>query len=314
MNILLDTHMSGDNRPKRVFISCFEEEFRRELRALEQALEEHGYELPKWVSMGGSIEDYLEYYFKHIENSDVLVGIYGAFHGGMVPSGQSPSHTDYSYLEAEFRKADELGKPIIAFIQGVRGRDAELSSPLPQIVKRHRSYWFDTGKDLIVSVLERLDEPFESTREMADESSALAAENVIETKVFLSYAREDAAEARHLFDDLRGAGFDVWFDEKSLIAGQNWETAIKGAIKDSRFFVALLSEHSVSKKGFVQKELKEAINQLDEYSEGEIFLIPVRITDCNPRDERLRQLHRVDMFPDWKDGLSRIIEAIKSQR
>jgi hypothetical protein len=154
----------------------------------------------------------------------------------------------------------------------------------------------------------------EAATDIGHELPQLALENVVEAKVFLSYAREDAAEARHLFDDLRQAGIDVWFDRESLIAGRNWETAIKGAIKDSRFFVALLSEHSVSKKGFVQKELKEAISQLDEYAEGEIFLIPVRITDCNPRDERLRQLHRVDMFPDWKDGLSRIMAAIKSQR
>lgn len=132
-------------------------------------------------------------------------------------------------------------------------------------------------------------------------------------KVFLSYAREDINSAQGLFDDLRDAGADVWFDKESLLPGQKWKAAIGQAIAGSRFFLALLSASSVNKKGYVQKEVKEALDVLDQYPESAIFLIPVRLDDCSPSDDRLRNLQWVDMFLNWDDGLARILKALKSQ-
>jgi hypothetical protein len=132
-------------------------------------------------------------------------------------------------------------------------------------------------------------------------------------KVFLSYAREDIASAQRLYDNLRAEGADVWFDKYSLVPGQNWETEIVQAIRGSRFFLALLSAKSVNKKGYVQKEIKQALDVLDEYPETGIFLIPVRLDNCKPTYEKLRHLQWVDMFPDWDDGLAHILKALKSQ-
>lgn len=253
-------------------------------------------------------------YLNKIDESDVFVGIYGAFHGFMVPSPDPPfGDSDYSYLELEFRTADEQDKPIIAFVQRVQGRDEELGQLLPLIVKRHKAYWFNTGKDLVPNVLDGIEELLESGEEPAGDDLILESGEAFRPKVFLSYASEDVAFARRLFDSLREASIDVWFDKKSLLPGQKWKSAIKEAIRDSRFFIALLSNNSVNKKGYVQKELKEAIDQLDEYPATKVFLIPARIDDCKPLEERLGDLHWVDMFPDYDDGLSRILTTIKSQ-
>jgi hypothetical protein len=132
-------------------------------------------------------------------------------------------------------------------------------------------------------------------------------------KVFLSYAREDGLAARKLFYDLGQAGVEVWFDEESLLGGQNWKLAIRRAIKGCRFFIALLSTKSISKKGYVQKELKEALEVLDEYPPSQIFLIPVRLDDCHPTDMQLHDIQWIDMFPSWDDGLARILRAVRSQ-
>jgi TIR domain/YcxB-like protein len=132
-------------------------------------------------------------------------------------------------------------------------------------------------------------------------------------QLFLSYAREDASSALRLFDDLRRAGMEVWLDKEYLLAGQNWKAAIKEAIRGSRFFVALLSNNSVSKKGYVQNELKHALEILDEYPETTIFIIPIRIDNCNPTSERLKELHWIDMFDDWDEGLVKILRTIRSQ-
>jgi hypothetical protein len=132
-------------------------------------------------------------------------------------------------------------------------------------------------------------------------------------RVFLSYAREDFETAKRLFNDFRKSSIDVWFDRDSLLPGQNWETEIRQAIRESRFFIALLSSNSVSKRGFVQKELKHALDILDEFPESSVFIIPIRLDNCVLRSERLRKLHWVDIFNNWEEGLEQILKTIRSQ-
>jgi hypothetical protein len=38
----------------------------------------------------------------------------------------------------------------------------------------------------------------------------------------------------------------------------------------------------------------------------EIFFIPVRIGDCQPPQDRLREIQWVDFFPDWEEGLRQL--------
>jgi len=131
-------------------------------------------------------------------------------------------------------------------------------------------------------------------------------------QVFISYARQDADAARKINEDLKRRGVDTWFDEESLLPGQNWRTAIKKAIKDSRFFLALLSSNSVTKKGFVNKELREALELLDEFPESAIFIIPVRLNNCTPSHEKLLDLNWVDLFISWQDGIEKILRSIQT--
>ncbi|MDL1919030.1 toll/interleukin-1 receptor domain-containing protein, partial [Chloroflexi bacterium CFX5] len=69
-------------------------------------------------------------------------------------------------------------------------------------------------------------------------------------KVFISYAREDSEIAKKLYDDLSQAGVELWFDRESLAPGQDWQLEIEKAIKESTFFLALISSKSTTKRGF----------------------------------------------------------------
>jgi len=128
--------------------------------------------------------------------------------------------------------------------------------------------------------------------------------------VFISYAKEDVEHARKLYADLKGTGFDVWLDEEILRPGQNWRIAINDAIRKSRFFIALLSKHSVNKRGFVQKELRIALDVLAEYPRSEVFIIPARLDDCSVSDDNLKDLHYVDLFPDYQKGFDKILLSL----
>ncbi|MCP4111182.1 MAG: toll/interleukin-1 receptor domain-containing protein, partial [Desulfobacteraceae bacterium] len=59
--------------------------------------------------------------------------------------------------------------------------------------------------------------------------------------VFLSYARQDRICAKQLYEDITKAGISVWWDEESLLAGQEREFEIRKAIKNCSYFITLLS-------------------------------------------------------------------------
>ena len=129
-------------------------------------------------------------------------------------------------------------------------------------------------------------------------------------RVFISYAREDTQAANKLYNDLKLLGLDPWLDTESLLAGQNWRIAVKDAIRNSRYFIALLSSNSVEKIGYVQRELKEALEALGDFPQSKIFLIPARLDEIKVNDEKLSEIHIVDLFPDWKQGIQKILKSM----
>lgn len=129
-------------------------------------------------------------------------------------------------------------------------------------------------------------------------------------KVFISYAREDSETAQRLYDDLKKAGVELSFDRESLTPGQDWKLEIRKALKESTFFLALISSKSTDKEGFTQKELKRALDMLDEKPEGDIFIIPVRVDDC-PVSVRLQNYQWIDLFPSYSDGLNKLLKVLK---
>ena len=131
-------------------------------------------------------------------------------------------------------------------------------------------------------------------------------------QVFISYAREDRDMARRLYVDLKKAGVTPWFDEKNLLPGQRWKVVIPQEIRKSSYLIAVLSSHSISKEGYVQKELRIALDVVEELPPDQVFVIPVRLDDCEPQHEWLQELHRTDLFPpeQYQEGLARILEAL----
>ncbi|MCP4286412.1 MAG: TIR domain-containing protein, partial [Gammaproteobacteria bacterium] len=128
--------------------------------------------------------------------------------------------------------------------------------------------------------------------------------------VFICYAREDYAIAERLYHDLERAGAAPWLDQKKLVPGQNWKVEIRRAIEHSTYVLVVLSTNSVSKRGYVQKELKKALDLLDEFPSSTIYLIPARIEECEPIDERLQDIHWVNLFSDYKEGLRQILGVL----
>jgi hypothetical protein len=131
--------------------------------------------------------------------------------------------------------------------------------------------------------------------------------------VFISYAREDSDAAKRLYNDLKNAHLNPWLDVESILPGENWDAAIKKAIKNSRYFMALLSSNSVTKTGYVQKELKNALEEQDKLPELGVYIIPIRLDNCEMPYEKLEKIHYADFFPDWNKGLKRILQVMSKE-
>jgi hypothetical protein len=98
--------------------------------------------------------------------------------------------------------------------------------------------------------------------------------------IFLSYSRVDSAVVQELYRKLKQQGFQLWFDEESLLPGQVWENEIEGAIFSAGLVLVLLSSKSVNRMGYAQKEIRTALEVMERMPEGRPYLVPIRLDDC----------------------------------
>lgn len=129
--------------------------------------------------------------------------------------------------------------------------------------------------------------------------------------VFISYAREDFKMANRLHNDLTRLGYSPWLDKKNLLGGQNWKAEISKAIKDSIAFIAVISKTSVSKAGFVQRELRYAFDVLRELPANQIYIVPVRLDAVVPEFSELRDLSWIDLFAGYASGLKEVERSLQ---
>jgi hypothetical protein len=119
--------------------------------------------------------------------------------------------------------------------------------------------------------------------------------------VFISHASEDNAAAKRLTKRLKDDGFDPWLDLERLLPGQDWNLEIEKAMRESGAILLCFSKESVAKESYIQKEYKRAMRIQEEKPEGTIFVIPVRLDECE-LPFYLREIQWVD-YPEDYDRL-----------
>lgn len=116
--------------------------------------------------------------------------------------------------------------------------------------------------------------------------------------VFLCHASQDKPVVRELYQRLLAEDWiDPWLDEERLLPGQDWNLEIEKAVESSDAVIVCVSSISIAKEGYIQKELRKVLNIALEKLEGAIFVLPVRLDDCElPRQLRDRQA--LNYFPE----------------
>ena len=124
-------------------------------------------------------------------------------------------------------------------------------------------------------------------------------------KIFISYSSKDKDFVRKLAKEIENHGYDVWLDEKELIAGNYLPKTIGKAIETSRVSIIVLSRYSISSK-WVQHEVNHAISRM---ITGQMRLIPI-LTDDVALPPELSGLVFVDFRKPFEDGLAKVLIAL----
>lgn len=127
-------------------------------------------------------------------------------------------------------------------------------------------------------------------------------------RVFICHSSNDKPAVRDMYNRLISYQIDLWLDEEKLLPGQDWNLEIAKAVRVSDVVLICLSRHSVTKAGYVQKEIKYALDFADEQPEGTIFLIPVKLEECEI-PERLHRWQWVELNSD--SGFEKLVQSLK---
>jgi hypothetical protein len=129
------------------------------------------------------------------------------------------------------------------------------------------------------------------------------------TDVFISYCRENAADAERICQFLEQNNVSCWIAPRNIPGGMEWPEAIVEGIKGSRAMLVLLSANTQRSKQ-IGRELTLA-------SDHELIVITVRLDEV-PAPDRLQyftsNLQWIDVFGDrFEDGMAKLLATLRYQ-
>ena len=263
---------------------------------------EAAYDLARRIIVGSGARSYAdddEFFpdgvqdpYRAIDEANAVVWLYK-------PGGLQYSRSDYNYLYADtvMQRAVRTRKPVLYY-----EFHSEVDQPMPAVMRlvARRTYG-----------IKSLDE-FEQglRRDLHDLMSGTIRFSEAPLRVFLCHSKLDKTSVRELWHQLLERGIQPWFDEEDLVGGEDWELAIKKAVQTSHAILVFLSRKSVTTPGFVHKEIRLALDIADRQPEGAIFIIPLRLDDCQV-PERLKTWQWIDQFDP--SGSTRLMRALRQR-
>jgi hypothetical protein len=154
---------------------------------------------------------------------------------------------------------------------------------------------------------------FLGTLKGREETEYAAANKILvrrQINAFLCHASEDKPDVRKLYANLRKNNVDPWLDEEKLLGGQDWRGEIRQAVRNADVVIVCLSRNSISKEGYVQKELGFALDKAEEKPEGIIYIIPLRLEKCEV-PQRLHRWQWINLYQ--ARGYKNLLKALKSR-
>ena len=159
--------------------------------------------------------------------------------------------------------------------------------------------------ELLLPVIARM---FVATAPKASQHEQSTAQSRAE--VFVSYAHEDQSTALLIYDSLKTRGFRPWIDKYDISAGREWSLEIAHALERADFIVICLSSKAYHKRGYIQREIRMALERCMEIPPGEALVFPVRLDEC-PVPREIAKYQYTDFFSP--DGLRYLLDSMQRE-
>ena len=126
--------------------------------------------------------------------------------------------------------------------------------------------------------------------------------------IFISYSHHDRECANRLHSALTNARFDVWRDEESIRASENWSESIDKGLEQASIYLILWSKDA-KQSDFVGDEIKHAKSYCRQHSKTRRMLIV--ILDDTKLDPTLSQIQYIKLTPCDDNGIERIVSIVE---
>ena len=241
---------------------------------------------------------------------DILEGFKSRFATGATSWSSSASWAETDLQSYMNDAAGNAPRFIASFVDGcgdwaAKEKDVPEVDVVNEILANHKAGYQVDGDRIIATQLSL------SPRQIAMSPEVPGPEPLpIPLRAFLCHSTGDKQPVRDLYKKLTNDGFIPWLDEENLLPGQDWDAEIRKAVRTSHVVIVCLSNASTTKAGYVQKEIKVALDVADEQPDGIIFIIPLRLEECTVPD-RLKKWQWVDLFNP--KGYQKLVVALKTR-
>ncbi|WP_116818556.1 TIR domain-containing protein [Pseudomonas savastanoi] len=125
-------------------------------------------------------------------------------------------------------------------------------------------------------------------------------------KIFLNHTTEDKALVMPYFHRLQALGFEPWIDNR-ILPGQDWDEVIQRAFNAADVYLVFMTSRSVNKRGYVQREISDALDKQKYNLPGDIGLIPLMLEDCEV-PVKISRSHQYIRLPE---GWHEVVESLE---
>ena len=107
--------------------------------------------------------------------------------------------------------------------------------------------------------------------------------NTPASTIFLSYAIENQEAASKIRDALVEIGWDVWFDKKKLVGGDDFGREFEQNIRRCSLFLPIISAETRARdEGWFRVEWRTAVERAKRFDDSVRFIVPLVIDDTPP--------------------------------